>query len=99
MDSAALRTTVHKGGQRKGSSAPLTGRLQSPIGQQFVPEGASMGTGNKLHQIPAFSIWPHADSVAASAISHCSLSFRLASLTCADSILLAEITPDTETKL
>jgi len=34
-----------------------------------------MGTCNKLHQIPAFSKWPRAGSVAASAIPHRSLSF------------------------
>jgi hypothetical protein len=84
MYSATFWAAVHKGGQPEVCSTSLAGRLQPPIGQQSGPEGAPMGLCNKLHQIPAFSIWPLAASVAASAISHCSFSFSLASVTCAD---------------
>jgi hypothetical protein len=75
MNAATRRTAVNKGGQREGRSTPLTCRLQPPFGQLFTLEGPSMGTCNKLHQIPAFGKWPRAGSVAASAIPHRSLSF------------------------
>jgi hypothetical protein len=94
MDSATLRATVHKGGQDEARSTPLTGRLQPPFGQRLVLERAAMGTRNKLHQIPAFSKWPLAASMAVSAISHNSLSSRMVSVTCVDSIISAENTPN-----
>src|SRR5690242_6155559 len=96
MDSATLRATVHKGGQREGRSTPLTGRLQLSFGERLIPERAAMGMCNKLHQIPSFSKWPLAGTVAVSAIPHDFLSFRMAPVRCADSIISAENTPDLE---
>ena len=47
-------------------------------------------------QVPPFGKRPVAGRVAASAIPHSSLSFRMASVTCADSIISVEHTPDQE---
>jgi hypothetical protein len=87
MNSAALRTAVQKSRQGEGRSTTLAGCLQPPTRQRLILEGAAMGTCNKLHQIPAFGKWPRAGTVAASAIPHRSLSFRMVPVTGADSII------------
>jgi len=70
MDATARRTSGNKGFQGKRGAAAAAVCIKPATGDGPITQRTTVGTADKLHQLPPFGIRPCSGTVTASAISH-----------------------------